>query len=434
MAGAGAERQRLGVLMGWKEESIELKKTHSWAETSNIIKERYFPNEEQLKVYEKIKGYIRHQKRKNINTSNTPQSVEYDNGKYTFKNIIKLIEGEEVTPEAMIKAHGLKCGTWEVVAYRNNLWESQIKGGGKAILYQSRLTARPIENSIDFAWITKELLNFKPKTYNPIPHDPGNEIAEVNIADLHLGKLCWQGDTGENYDHKIARDNFRKIISDIYSRLRGRKLDCILFVWTNDFFNSDTINKTTSNDTPQDTDVRWQKLYKVGCEILIEAIETFRMIAPVRTFYTASNHDKMASYYAISFLSAWYRNCSDVEIDTDAYPRKYIEYGVNLIGFAHGDTERGKGTKDKASKLASVMPNEAPQQWGRTKIREMHSAHLHSEQMIQEINGVIVRRISSPTYLDTYHIEGGYVGAQRKAMIFIWDKTKGNTEIFNSYV
>ena len=359
---------------------------------------------------------------------------EYSNGSYTFENIVELIEGEEVTPDMMIKAHGLKVGMWEVVSYRNNYWQAQKKGGSKILLYQSRLTVKPLKNGIDFADVTEYINKITPLPYAPVSHQPGDCMAEVNIADLHLGKLAWHGDTGNNYDHKIARDNFKKIISDVCSRLQGRKLDYILFVWSNDYFNSDTIDKTTTGNTPQDTDVRWQKLFRVGFQLLIEAIETLRQIAPVKTFYTPSNHDQMAGYYLTCVLEQKFANYEDVTVDVDAYPRKYVEYGNNLIGFTHGSKENSKGSYEKASRLASAMPIEASQQWGRTTRHEIHAAHLHSEQMIEEINGVLVRKVASPTYADTWHTDNAYIGAQQKAMTFIWDKKLGNTEIINSFV
>jgi len=80
------------------------------------------------------------------------------------------------------------------------------------------------------------------------------------------------------------------------------------------------------------------------------------------------------------------------------------------------------------------MPIEAKKLWGQAQFYEMHAAHLHSEQMIQEINGVIVRRISSPTALDTYHTTYGYMGAVRKAQTFVYDKERGLMHIINTPV
>lgn len=362
------------------------------------------------------------------------ETQEYSNGVFTFDRLIEICEGEELTPERTLQAHNLDPHAWEVISYRNNYWHSQVKGGKRLVMYQSRLSAKPIEKAIDLSELEKHFDSFKPKVYEPIYYKPGNMMAEVNVADLHLGKLCWQGDTGNNYDYKIARENFRIIISDVMDNLKDKELDYITFVWSNDFFNSDTISKTTTGDTPQDTDVRWQKLFNVGVDMLVEAVENLTQIAPVKTFYIPSNHDQMVGYYALKYLSAWYKNSENVYIDTDAYPRKYILYGNTLLGFTHGDKEKGKGTSEKASKLASIMPLEAKDLWGKSTYREVHAAHLHSEQMIEEINGVIVRRIASPTYTDTYHSEHGFIGAVRKAQTFLYDKELGLRQIIHSPV
>ncbi len=371
---------------------------------------------------------------KQISRQKKKETQEYSNGVYTFDKLIEICDGEELTPERTLKAHNLDPFAWEVVSYRNNYWHSQVKGGKRLVMYQSRLSAKPIEKAIDLSELEKHFDLFTPKPYGPTPHKQGGQMAEINVADLHLGKLCWHGDTGNNYDYKIAKANFEHIISDVSENLKDKTLDYILFVWSNDFFNSDTISKTTTGDTPQDTDVRWQKLFNVGVEMLVEAIENLMKIAPVKTFYIPSNHDQMTGYYALKYLSAWYRNCESVEINTNASSRKYILFGSTLLGFTHGDKEKGKGTKEKASRLASVMPLEAADLWGTSKYREMHAAHLHSEQMIEEINGVIVRRIASPTYTDTFHSEHGFIGATRKAQTFIYDEKAGLRQIIHSPV
>ena len=168
--------------------------------------------------------------------------------------------------------------------------------------------------------------------------------------------------------------------------------------------------------------------------MLVRGIEILENIAPVKTFYTPSNHDETNGYHALKYLEAWFRKDPNVDINADAYPRKSHLFGNTLLAFCHGDKENANGSKDKSSRLASLMPIEAAQLWGQAKYREMHTAHLHSEQMIQEINGVIVRRISSPTAADTWHTESGYIGAVRKAQTFIYDEDKGLIQIINTPV
>ena len=371
-------------------------------------------------------------------------SIEYKaDGSVVSEKFIMLREGEEMTPEVLLAAHGLKASCWEVVSYKNNFWNSQLKGGTLQISYQSKLTARPRKSGIDLDDVAKffndlDRKNFKPPALRPVG---GSMMAEINISDLHLGKLCWHGDTPENYDHKIAQRVFFQIINEIIEQLRGKPIEYITFVWTNDFFNSDNPEKTTTAGTPQDTDVRDKKLFNVGVEMLARAIEMLEPgedadgnptgIAPVKTFYTPSNHDESTAYHALQFIRAWFRNDPNVDVNQDAYPRKYILYGKTLIGYTHGDKENDKGSKEKASRLASLMPIEAIDLWGKAIYHEMHAHHLHSEQMVQEINGVIVRRISSPTALDTYHTTYGYMGAVRKAQVFLYDHQRGPLHVIN---
>lgn len=311
----------------------------------------------------------------------------------------------------------------------------QVNGAGSVtqawVKQKSTRSEAEILLEIDkhFAELSRE--NFVPPTIKPML---GSMMAEVNISDLHLGKLCWHGDTPEDYDYKIARDTYYRIIGEIINELKDKPIEYITFVWADDFFNSDTIEQTTTGGTRQDCDVRWQKMFNVGMEMLVRGIEMLETVAPVKTFYTPSNHDEVNGYHALKYLEAWFRKDPNIEINTDAYPRKYIEYGNTLIGFCHGATENGRGNHNKASRLASLVPLEAPEMWGRTKYREMHVKHLHSEQMIEEINGVIVRRISSPTALDTWHTKSAYIGAVRKAQTFLYDKERGLMQTINTPV
>lgn len=365
-------------------------------------------------------------------------SIEYkSDGTVIHDKLIEIMDNEDITPEVIIKAHGLDVDRWEVIAYRNNYWHSQVKGGTRLVMYQSRLTVKPKKDGLSLDKIDEFFKKLDREYCKPaiIPRrTAGNLMAEVNIADLHLGKLCWHGDTPENYDYKIARENYQQIINDIIHELKNKPIEKIIFVWANDFFNTDTIGKTTTAGTPQDVDIRWQKLYDVGCEMLISGIDMLSDVATVETFWTPSNHDKMTGYHAVKVLEAWFRKERGVTIDTGAQPRRYMQYGNTLLGFAHGCDIQSKGTKYRASQLAALMPVEARELWGQTQYHEMHVGHLHSESSIEEINGVIVRRISSPTATDTWHNENGYVGAVRKAQTFIYDRDKGLRQVINTPV
>lgn len=429
-----------GEVLDWKKdvERLHFDEGKSITEITGLLAKK-IPATGWSNRREKVWGYIRRHPRRKVQATADHQkgSLEYkSDGTIISEKFIVVRDGDEMTPGFILNAHGLKSSAWEVVSYKNNFWNTQIKGGAKQISYQSKLTAKPTSNKLDLAEIDKHFAKLDRKYFTPPQVKPriGNLMAEVNVADLHLAKLCCKGDTPENYDYKIARDSYYRIIGEIVAEIKDKPIEHITFVWANDFFNSDTIENTTTAGTRQDTDVRWTKMFDVGVEMLVRGIEMLSEVAQVKTFYTPSNHDEVNGYHALKYLEAWFRKDSNVHIDTSAFPRKYQLYGNTLLGYCHGDKENARGTREKASRLASLMPIEAKELWGQASYHEMHTAHLHSEQMIQEINGVIVRRISSPTALDSWHTKNGYVGAVRKAQTFLYDKARGLVQTINTPV
>lgn len=428
----------------WREDVLRMRfdEGATWGEIIAKVQGR-FPGKNANQIRDTVRGVVRKDPRYAAEKGDYDKPVYkssngWRDGQYESDRLIEICEGEDITPSLILRLHGLKPSAWEVVSYRNNYWHSQTKGGKRLLMYQSRLTAKPV-NGLDLGEIDEHFKALDRDFQLPVVRKTdrrGRLMAEVNIADIHLGKLCWHGDTGTNYDSKIARDMFYGVIAEIVDALKpmADALEYIAFVWTNDFFNSDTIAKTTTLGTPQDTDRRWQSLFNTGVEMLVAAVGMLAEIAPVKTFYTASNHDEVSAYHAIKYLGAWFRNDPRVEVDTDAKPRKYLLYGNTLLGFGHGDKEGGGASRDKASRLASMMPIEASDLWGGARFREFHAAHLHSEQMIQEINGVIVRRISSPTAADTWHTTSGFIGAVRKAQTFVYDRERGLMQVINTPV
>lgn len=428
----------------WRAEARRLKfeENKSWTEIAEALA-HHFPSRTFMQVRERIRSYIRElPEYKQRNAPPDPSlprstSLEYKaDGSIVSERFIILREGQEMTPEVILKAHGLDPAKWEVVSYRNNFWNSQLQGGDLQISYQSRVTARPRRGGLDLEEIDRHFARLERKRFTPPVFTPreGTLMAEVNIADLHLGKLCCVEQNPEEYNCQLAEETFLRLAAEICAELRGKPLEYITFPGPNDFFHFDTKLQTTTKGTPQDTDVLHSRLFNVGTEMLVRCIEMLVEIAPVHIIYVPSNHDELMGYHAIKFLEAWFRQDPRVTIDASAYPRKYQLYGKTLIGYAHGDKEGGNGTREKASRLASLMPIEAKALWGQADYHEMHAAHLHSEQMIQEINGVIVRRISSPAAADTFHTEHGYLGAVRKAQTFIYDKTRGLVQIINTPV
>lgn len=352
-----------------------------------------------------------------------PKSVERkSDGSYIYESIIEIFEDEEVTPDSIIKAHKLSPADWEVISYKNNYWSQQTKDGKTVVLYQSKLIVKPrsfdnIAESVVLEHFTKKAKeHIKPKPER-INKDTNPRMLEVNICDLHLGKLAFDAVSGDTYNYKIAKERFFNLVNTEYRRAKENKVEKILFVWSNDFFNTDGINNSTTRGTIQQTALPWQNLFLEGVSMLVDAIELLSTVAPVKSFYIASNHSRQADFYALCYLQAWFRNDDNVQIINNQKSRYYERYGVVLLGFSHSYYE-------KENNLYHLMSNECPEEWSETTYREFHLAHYHSEK-VKDVGGVIYRWLPTVCGTDDYHYDKGYVGSVKRSYSFLYDKCVG---------
>lgn len=351
------------------------------------------------------------------------------NGERVFEGFLNALDGTKIKPEDILKVCNADPSTWCVTSFTCNVWQGQTKAGpngnGTVCLWQFKAVLRPRDNSEltleDATTAFKDALSgHKPPVYSPpvsTPPKQKHKMLEINISDLHFAKLSWAPECGENYDYKIARDSFFQIIDAECHRLESGEFEKVLFVWTNDFFNSDTIDATTTNGTQQNTDIRWQKMFLMGMTMLVDAIDKLQQYAPVETFYIASNHSRTTEWYGINYLSAWFRNNPRVTVNLTCKARHYYQYGVNLIGFSHSSYE-------KKQNLPGLMSVEVPDLWATSKYREFHLAHIHSER-VEERAGIIFRWLPSVTAADAWHYDSGYIGAQKRSYSFTWDRDAG---------
>ena len=359
----------------------------------------------------------------NIQQLTGPRSVERkSDGSYIYESIIEIFEDEEVTPDRIIEAHKLSPKDWEVVSYKNNFWSQQTKGGKTVVLYQSKLIVRPRRFDNISESVVLEHFMEKSKAYKkPKPvinnKDKNSLMLEVNICDLHLGKLAFDSTCDDVYNYKIAKERFVNLINTEYKRAKENKVEKILFVWSNDFFNTDGISNATTRGTPQQTALPWQNLFLEGVSMLVDAIELLSSVAPVKSFYISSNHSRQTDFYALCYLQAWFREDKNVQIINNQKSRYYEKYGVVLLGFSHSYYE-------KENNLYHLMCTECPDEWADTKYREFHLAHYHSEK-VKDVGGVIYRWLPTVCGTDEYHYDKGYIGSVKRSYSFLYDKCVG---------
>ena len=390
-----------------------------------------------------IKLHISHLEKLGVGSSSEPDKArEYSHEETTFnkdasqtiKRDVYLTPEEAASPTSIMKKCGFDPLLWEVVTCKliTGSWDVTLKNAdGKGEQHTNRkysvtLTVKPLGGTLTSDQVLDMFKNLPPVKLEPIRYETGDFMLELPIMDFHLGKLSWREETGVDYDLKIAEKLWRATVSDLLgkARLAGTP-EYILFPVGQDFFHFDTPATTTTAGTQLDSDTRWQKMFNTGIALLIWAVEQCRQLAPVKVLWIPGNHDTVLSYAATVGLAQRYTETEDVTVDLSPQPRKYVRYGLNLIGFAHG-VEEGK-------RLEGLLQLEAAQDWGKTIWREMHLGHLHTEKTVEK-NGIEFRRISSITAPDAWHNENGFIGSTRRAQAFIWDKNKGLEAILNSNV
>lgn len=346
------------------------------------------------------------------------------------------------TLEMLIKEAKIDQRLWSIDRHVVNKWDVTTKEGKTYQNWQIKawLNKRiEVEQAIDFESMYKDMLSsHKPIKYAPHKYvkKKENNLLEINIFDLHLGKLCWGEEVNNNYDTKIAIKRFKYALETLVGRAGGYDFERIVFPVGNDFFNSDGHLNTTTLGTMQDDDSRWQKTFRTGWKLLVWGIDFLSQYAPVDVLVIPANHDFTKSFFLGETLSAWYRNSKDVNINNGPNPRKYYEYGNTLIGYTHGD-------KEKPEALRSLMAHEAKDAWARTAYKEFHLGHQHRKiafnqvvksSLTHEELGMVVRYMSSLAGTDAWHHSMGFLGPVRAAEGFLWNKESGLVGNFNANI
>jgi UDP-2,3-diacylglucosamine pyrophosphatase LpxH len=384
--------------MDWKDKVIELRSQGlTWNEITDEIKSE-FPKLTFNQIHEKARNYYRFTKDARLKEENTSsdntvsepstKSVEYkSDGSVTFEGIIRLMDGEPITPEIIMKAHNLDSEKWDVLSYKSNFWQAQKKGGSTLHLYQSKITVRPkSKQEITFEDIDRY---FDGKDYSkdklPIDcfdYDPDGEILDVKLPDLHIGLLSWHEETSEDYDLKIAKQRYFMCINDIVRKCQGRKFKKVMFITLGDILHVDNEQGTTTKGTQQQMDGRLAKITECAENMLIDGITLLGKIAPVEYIYLAGNHDRVCGYMLARSVSNVFLKDLNVTCDISPNPIKYRRYGVGLALYHHGDAPK--------KNLAELPEKFARKEISASKFIEINMGHQHEEE-IKHINGYRIR-------------------------------------------
>lgn len=266
------------------------------------------------------------------------------------------------------------------------------------------------------------------KTYSfsvPILKYPildGGNLYEVDIPDIHFGRLTWNEESGDDYDVKLAGKIVNDATEKLLSYIASMKVSKILLPLGNDFFNVNSKTNTTVRGTPQQEDTRWQKTFRLGLQLARQMIDKCSAVAPVDVLIVQGNHDVEKVFYLGEALNCWYHNNQNINVDNRAVSRKYYQFERNMIGFTHGSEE-------KIEKLPIIMALESAAMWGKTTHREFHLGDKHHKKdtFIRANNGsgVMIRILRSLCAADAWTFDKGFIGGDRACEGLLWHPEDG---------
>lgn len=345
-------------------------------------------------------------------------------------------KGDRITNLAEFLAYAqVDTRTWEVERHVINKWEVGSAGPDGTILtsplFQIKvfLRRRLVEEKMtDLLTGMLERFQQAAPVRQPVVYPSRREgMLELSLMDLHLGKICWAPETGQHYDPDTTEQMFWAAVEDLLAKAAGCRPEKILFIAGNDYFNTDSLGRTTTSGTPQDDGLTWKQGFIRGRDLMVRAIERLRQVSPVHVTCVNGNHDTARVFYLGEVLSAWFSRTPDVTVDNAPTQRKYVHYGRNLIGYTHGNNE-------KHPNLPLLMANEQPAAWAASQHREWHLGHWHIKRHkmflpAEDQQGILIRIVPSLCPADSWHSSMGY-GGKLAAEAYYWHPQDGCVATF----
>lgn len=324
--------------------------------------------------------------------------------------------------EYLLKIHGFEdVDSWEVKSAQASSWGAE---GSK--LYSSKIVVAPKKNEWSIEKVDEYFSSFKCPTseIKDVKYAVDGEYLEICIADLHVGLFSEKDMCGEDYNIKIAVDNYIKCIEDVIRQISHIQVKKIYLVSLGDMIQVDNFKKTTTAGTFVDGDRNVTAMFDAAVDVLIRSIYMLLEVAPVELIYVSGNHDRLVGYTAAKCVDAYFSNNKNVTCDLSTKPNKYRSHGNFLVGWTHGEMP--------IANISSWLVNDARKEFGMTKYAEVHAAHKHSQWM--EHGNVIVRRLSAMSGKSDYETSQGYGSAVQAMTSFLWNEQAGLKQIIFSNI
>lgn len=183
-----------------------------------------------------------------------------------WRNLKKKLESEE---EESIDTQGMTI---------KRVWKRAE--GGYSVEYANN------DNSFDpkefREKLIEEISKFSPKQHK-IDYPKGKEknLLEISLPDIHYGKE----------ETKKTEESFIESVKDILKKAQGYDIEKIVLPIGNDGMNSEGRTRATTKGTPQFDSADWFESFRGYWQMLVEAIDIIKQVAPVDVISVLGNHD-----------------------------------------------------------------------------------------------------------------------------------------------
>lgn len=277
---------------------------------------------------------------------------------------------------------------------------------------------KPVDETRYLTFLDNYVSNYKPLEKKDILLNDNfgvNHSLVINLSDVHLDK--------KTVDDEQIQDRIPAILDTLdkvlFTAYRNAYLSEIVLVAGSDFFNSDNFQGTTTNGTPQDNLLTFEKSFEIGFEFYETLINKLKQFCiKLKIIYIGGNHDTCKSFYLVYGLSKYYHTEENIEFDMGHSSRKISIFGETFMGFHHGNCK----IEDLPLTFAKMFPKE----WGLCKYHTIHTADKHYY-MDKEIKGVRMFQSPSVSSADRWHDNMNYVGNERTVVGCLYHVDEGRS-------
>lgn len=223
------------------------------------------------------------------------------------------------------------------------------------------------------------------------------------IGDMHFGLRTDPKVTRkEHWNLQKNVDIHRAAFLDLIER--SPKAETAVLANLGDASHIDNRANATTKGTGQDVGASLEEILRELCNFYVYAVNLAlsshdRVIVHTR----GGNHDHIVALALAYFLQGRYAHEPRVTFGQPEAAIDYCVHGHTLICTTHGDELSPNKPKDLALKIAA----EAPDKWGSTSYRVVHTGHVH-HQSVKEVPGLIVQTHGILSPQDGWHARSTY--------------------------